>query len=158
MGGGVFLVRNEEYHTFSEYMKSNSLTPSEEDYIEMIYRLSFEESSIKLNDISKSLNIKPPSVTKMVKKLDKKNLLIYTKYGDIKLTRIGKIVGKKLLDRHNTIYEFLMLIGVEDGIHEETEKIEHTISVETLRKINKLIDFLNHEKDILEKLRNFKRD
>lgn len=151
-------MNREEYHTFSEYMKSNSLTPSEEDYIEMIYRISIKEKIIKLNDISKSLNIKPPSVTKMVKKLDQKNLLIYTKYGDIKLTEIGKIIGKKLLYRHNTVYKFLLIIGVEENIHEETEKIEHTISTETLNKINRLIDYFYDEEDRVDKLRSFKKD
>ena len=120
--------KREEYYTFNEYMKYNSLTPSEEDYIEMIYRLSLSEDKIKLKEISTSLNIKPPSVTKMIKKLESKNLLIYRKYDYIQLTDIGKIVGKRLFDRHNVIYSFLETIGLKEYIHEETEKIEHTIS------------------------------
>ena len=127
--------KREEYYTFNEYMKYNSLTPSEEDYIEMIYRLSLSEDKIKLKEISTSLNIKPPSVTKMIKKLESKNLLIYRKYDYIQLTDIGEIVGKRLFDRHNVVYSFLETIGLKEYIHEETEKIEHTISIETLLRI-----------------------
>lgn len=147
--------KREEYYTFNEYMKYNSLTPSEEDYIEMIYRLSLSEDKIKLKEISTSLNIKPPSVTKMIKKLESKNLLIYRKYDYIQLTDIGKIVGKRLFDRHNVIYSFLETIGLKEYIHEETEKIEHTISIETLLRIDELINFFEENESLLKKFREY---
>ena len=145
--------KREEYYTFNEYMKYNSLTPSEEDYIEMIYRLSLNEDKIKLKEISTSLNIKPPSVTKMIKKLESKNLLIYRKYDYIQLTDIGEIVGKRLFDRHNVVYSFLETIGLKEYIHEETEKIEHTISIETLLRIDELINFFGENESLLKKFR-----
>ncbi|QJA10157.1 MarR family transcriptional regulator [Romboutsia sp. CE17] len=136
-------------------MKYNSLTPSEEDYIEMIYRLSLNEEKIKLKEISDSLNIKPPSVTKMIKKLESKNFLIYRKYDYIKLTNMGEIVGKRLYDRHNIIYSFLQTIGLKEYIHEETEKIEHTISIETLIRIKELLRFFKENEEVLIKFRNY---
>ncbi|MBC5995145.1 MarR family transcriptional regulator [Romboutsia hominis] len=136
-------------------MKYNSLTPSEEDYIEMIYRLSLNEDKIKLKEISTSLNIKPPSVTKMIKKLESKNLLIYRKYDYIQLTDIGEIVGKRLFDRHNVVYSFLETIGLKEYIHEETEKIEHTISIETLLRIDELINFFGENESLLKKFREY---
>ncbi|WP_243155194.1 metal-dependent transcriptional regulator [Romboutsia sp. CE17] len=145
----------EDYYTFNEYMKYNSLTPSEEDYIEMIYRLSLNEEKIKLKEISDSLNIKPPSVTKMIKKLESKNFLIYRKYDYIKLTNMGEIVGKRLYDRHNIIYSFLQTIGLKEYIHEETEKIEHTISIETLIRIKELLRFFKENEEVLIKFRNY---
>ena len=147
--------KREEYYTFNGYMKYNSLTPSEEDYIEMIYRLSLNEDKIKLKEISNSLNIKPPSVTKMIKKLESKNLLIYRKYDYIQLTDIGEIVGKRLFDRHNVVYSFLETIGLREYIHEETEKIEHTISIETLLRIDELIYFFKENEALLKKFREY---
>ena len=149
--------KREEYYTFNEYMKYNSLTPSEEDYIEMIYRLSLSEDKIKLKEISTSLNIKPPSVTKMIKKLESKNLLIYRKYDYIQLTDIGEIVGKRLFDRHNVVYSFLETIGLREYIHEETEKIEHTISIETLLRIDELINFFEENESLLKKFREYQK-
>ena len=147
----------EDYYTFNEYMKYNSLTPSEEDYIEMIYRLSLKEDKIKLKEISTSLNIKPPSVTKMIKKLEAKKLLIYRKYDYIKLTDIGVIVGKRLFDRHNIVYTFLKTIGLKEYIHEETEKVEHTISIETLIRIEEVTNFLKDNKEILRLFRDYQK-
>lgn len=123
----------------------------------MIYRLSLSEDKIKLKEISTSLNIKPPSVTKMIKKLESKNLLIYRKYDYIQLTDIGEIVGKRLFDRHNVVYSFLETIGLKEYIHEETEKIEHTISIETLLRIDELINFFEENESLLKKFREYQK-
>ena len=147
------MSKREDYYTFNEYMKNNKLTPSEEDYIEMIYRLNLEDDKVQVKDISKKLNIKPPSVTKMIKKLNDKNMLIYRKYDNIELTSLGKSVGERLLNRHNIIKEFLIILGIRDSIHEETETIEHTINVETLVKIEELINFFIDNEDVLKRLR-----
>jgi len=60
----------------------------------------------------------------------------------INLTEKGIEMGKYLLYRHSTIFEFLNLIGVNKNILEQTENIEHAIYNETLDKISKLIKFL----------------
>ena len=68
----------QEYHTLYDYMKQANLTASEEDYIEMIYRLAQPNKiEIRVNELATSLNIKSSSVTKMIKKLNEKNLIIY---------------------------------------------------------------------------------
>ena len=152
------MSRREDYYTFNEYMKNNKLTPSEEDYIEMIYRLNLENDKVQVKDISKKLNIKPPSVTKMIKKLNDKNMLIYKKYDSIELTSLGESVGEKLLSRHNTIKEFLTILGIKESIHEETETIEHTINVETLMKIEELINFFRNNEDVLSRLKSYQEE
>ncbi|MEW9078275.1 metal-dependent transcriptional regulator [Terrisporobacter glycolicus] len=152
------MSRREDYYTFNEYMKNNKLTPSEEDYIEMIYRLNLENDKVQVKDISNKLNIKPPSVTKMIKKLNDKNMLIYKKYDSIELTSLGESVGEKLLSRHNTIKEFLTILGIKESIHEETETIEHTINVETLMKIEELINFFRNNEDVLSRLKSYQEE
>lgn len=149
------MENKKEYYTFNEYIKKNNLTPSEEDYIEMIYRLFLQDENVKVSDISKSLNITPPSVTKMVKKLSEKELLIYKKYDYVEISDMGKIIGQQLLNRHNVVNEFLKIIGLKNDIHEETEKIEHTINMETLIKIEEHIKFFSLNKDILERLKEY---
>ena len=65
-------------------MKNNKLTPSEEDYVEMIYRINLNRGNVQVKDVANELNIKPASVTKMVKKLNDKDILEYKKYDYIK--------------------------------------------------------------------------
>lgn len=149
------MKNKKEYYTFNEYIKKNKLTPSEEDYIEMIYRLFLQEEHVKVSDISKHLNITPPSVTKMVKKLSEKELIVYKKYDYVVLSDMGKIVGQQLLNRHDIVNKFLNILGLKDKIHEETEKIEHTISIETLMKIEEHIEFFNSNKDVFDRLKEY---
>ncbi len=135
-------MNEEEFHTFREYM-DKELTASMEDYIEMIYRLSKENGYTRIQELANNLNVQPPSATKMIQKLSEMNLLKYKKYDVVVLEEDGKILGKKLLIRHNTVEELLRLIGVdESNILSETEKIEHTISDLTLKCIKKYINKL----------------
>jgi len=135
-------MNEEEFHTFREYM-DKELTASMEDYIEMIYRLSKENGYTRIQELANNLNVQPPSATKMIQKLSEMNLLKYKKYDVIVLEEDGKVLGKKLLIRHNTVEELLRIIGVdESNILSETEKIEHTISDLTLKCIKKYINKL----------------
>ena len=73
-----------------------------------------------------------------------RNETYYEKYGCIKLTKKGNEVGEFLLFRHKTVFNFLEIIGVEENLLEQTEKIEHDICEETLGKISELIIFLQN--------------
>ena len=135
-------ISNESFYTFSEYIKNDSklITPSMEDYIEMIYRLSINNNfGIRVNDLSEALNVKPPSTTKMMKRLFELNICEYKKHGAIYLTENGVNIGKYLLLRHNTIETFLKYLGVKETLFDQTEKIEHLINSETLECINKFL-------------------
>jgi Mn-dependent DtxR family transcriptional regulator len=122
--------------------EKNELSACEEDYIEMIYRLCGEHHDFtRVVDLAAALNVKPPSVTKMIKKLGERGYLKYIKYGIIELEDSGRRIGKDLLFRHNTIEAFLNLLNIKEDILEETEKIEHTINAETLLGIRRLLYF-----------------
>lgn len=149
-------MAEEEFYTFREYMnKGQTLSASMQDYLEMIYRLSQEHGFTRIYDLAAALNIQPPSATKMVQKLAKLGLVDYKKYEVIFLSEEGKQMGSFLLERHQTIQSFLQLIGVEEGLLEETEKIEHTINLSTLQALRKLVGFLNSKPEILNELINF---
>lgn len=144
----------EKFFTFSQYMKNdtNIISASAEDYIEMIYRLSLKNGFTRVNELAISLNVQPPSVTKMVKKLSSLNLIKYEKYGVIILEEEGKYIGKLLLKRHNTIENFLKLLDINDKVLEETEKMEHTTSNDVLNGICKLLDFFESNPSLKEEL------
>lgn len=140
-------MKNSDFYTYRGYgIKGEKLlSPSMEDYIEMIYRLTCEIGNVRVNDLSESLNVQPPSTTKMIKRLSVGGYVNYEKYGFVKLTDKGMEKGKYLMYRHTTIYSFLQLIGVSENLLEQTEKIEHAICEETLQKINNLVNTLNDE-------------
>jgi len=142
------------FYTFNNYFKINSniVTASMEDYIEMIYRLSNKTGFTRVVDLSKALNVKPASITNMIRKLDELSLVTYEKYGYIKLTEEGHSYGAYLLYRHNTIEKFLTIIGVTNNILEETEKIENVLSKETFERIEYFIEIIDNHPIIKDKL------
>lgn len=150
---------NKKFHTVRGYeilkKDKNLLTNSMEDYLEMIYRNSLECGYTRINEISKSLNIRPSSATKMVQKLSEIGFVNYEKYGIIKLTKKGEDMGSFLLKRHSIIENFLKNIGVKKDILVNIELIEHSVTKEALEKIDLLNRFLKENDDIKEKLQNF---
>ncbi|MHB9095253.1 MAG: transcriptional regulator MntR [Eubacteriales bacterium] len=143
---------DEEFFTFREYMKKEDgpMTACMEDYLEMIYRLSLDTGFTRIHDLAASLNVQPPSATKMVQKLAEAQLVNYEKYGMITLSQSGQVVGKQLLERHEIVENFLRLLGVKEALLEETEKIEHTLSEDTLACLKDFVVFLNNRPKLLK--------
>lgn len=150
-----------EFHTFRGYeiIKKNQdqLTPSMEDYLEMIYRNCRGAGYARISQLAEQLNVKAPSASKTVSKLAEMGYLYYKKYGVIQLTPNGEMMGAFLLDRHKTVERFLRNIGVlEDMVLLETELVEHHLSIDTVKNLKILNDFLANSPEVLEKLRLFK--
>lgn len=149
------------FHTVRGYENINLtrklLTPSMEDYLEMIYRCSMEEKVVRLNKIAQMLNVRDSSASRMMKKFGELSLIKYERYGVIILTEEGINIGKYLLERHNIVKKFLEYLECERDILEETELIEHIISSETINNIDMLNMFFAENIDVLERYRNFKK-
>jgi Mn-dependent DtxR family transcriptional regulator len=133
-------------------------TPSMEDYLERIYKLIDEKGYARVSDIAEGLEVHPSSVTKMIQKLDKDSYLVYEKYRGLILTSKGKKMGKRLVDRHQLLEEFLTTIGVnEENIYKDVEGIEHHLSWDSITCIETLLEYFRREpgrKDELQQIRN----
>lgn len=128
-------------------------TPSMEDYLERIYKLIDEKGYARVSDIAEGLEVHPSSVTKMIQKLDKDEYLIYEKYRGLVLTNKGKKVGKRLVDRHQLLEEFLELIGVqEENIYKDVEGIEHHLSWDSITRIETLVEYFRRDQERVQTL------
>lgn len=121
--------------------KEGYLTPAMEDYLEMVYRQCMEHEFARVGQLAGLLNVKAPSASKMIVKLSSLGYLKYGPYERIQLTERGQSVGEYLLKRHETLEDFLTLIGSPDPL-EETELIEHSLSLETVAHLSVLMKFL----------------
>ncbi|OHX53827.1 transcriptional regulator MntR [Planococcus faecalis] len=133
-------------------------TPSMEDHIEIIYSLIEQKGYARVSDIAEALSVLPSSVTKMVQKLDKDGYLIYERYRGLVLTPRGQKLGKRLLERHGLLEQFLQLIGVdEERIYEDVEGIEHHLSWNSIDRITDLVQLLEESPDFRDKLEQLKK-
>lgn len=134
-----------------------SLSDSEERYVEAIHSLIKEHGYARPADIAMTLNVKPPSVTNMLKKLDGEKFAEYTRYRGVILTRKGKMLAEALEKRHQTLRSFLELIGVsERNAEKDACEIEHKINLETVQKLAKFVDFIQSAPETPTFLKHFK--
>ncbi|GLY09739.1 transcriptional regulator MntR [Bacillus badius] len=133
-------------------------TPSMEDYIEQIFILIDKKGYARVSDIAEALSVHPSSVTKMVQKLDKDEYLIYERYRGLVLTAKGKKIGKRLVERHDLLEEFLRIIGVkEEHIYEDVEGIEHHLSWNSIDRIADLVDYFNEDPARIQTLHSLQK-
>ena len=136
--------------------KKTSSTTSEEDYLEVIAELVELKGYATTLDISRFMNVSPPSVTKMLQKLDEKKYLEYEKYHGINLTDIGKQVADTIRRKHSTLLEFFEILNVGRGIaNQDTEGLEHHLNDKTIRQLRKFITFLKSNPKIIKQFREF---
>lgn len=131
----------EKYYTLNGYKIKNNLliTETMEDYIEMIYRNTIIDEDISVKEIATFLNVKPSSVSKMINKLKKIDIVNSKKYGHVSLTVKGKKLGKFYLNRHNTLTKFLKILNKDKFNLEQVEKIEHFVDKTTIKNIENFI-------------------
>ena len=112
-----------------------------EDYLEVIYELIRQKGYATPVDISESLNVSAPSVTKMLKRLDESKYLSYERYRGISLTQEGIAMAESIHEKHSLLVEFLKMIGVDENVaNTDAEGIEHHLHSETLKKLQVFIN------------------
>ena len=136
--------------------KKTTSTTSEEDYLEVIAELVELKGYATTLDISRFMNVSPPSVTKMLQKLDEKKYLEYEKYHGINLTHIGRQVADTIRRKHSTLLEFFEILNVGKGIaNQDTEGLEHHLNDKTIRQLKKFITFLKSNPKIIKQFHEF---
>ena len=119
------------------------MTLSEENYLKAIFHLIDGQNQVTVNEISKFLNIKMPSVNSMMKKFADKNWVIYESYKPLTITKEGKIQASMVVRKHRLTEMFLvekMGFGWEQ-VHEIAEQIEHLKSELFFDKIDELLNY-----------------
>ena len=146
-----------QFYTFRGYsllQGSEGLTPSMEDYLEMICRLSRQDGYTRAQEIANALHVKPPSVSRMVQRLARKGFVRYEKYDIVRLTPEGEEIGLYLMKRHELLEEFLRLIGLEDTLS-DAEKVEHNLSDMAISHIARLMEFFDTHPENLSAWRRY---
>jgi Mn-dependent DtxR family transcriptional regulator len=151
-----------DFHTVRGYQileqSRKLLTSAMEDYLEMIFRHSLTENYMRISTLAELLNVRPPSATSMVQKLDTLGLLKYKKYDLIFLTDKGVELGNFLLERHTIIETFLKNLGVAENVLTDTERIEHIVSDESLQKFILFNRFVKDNSDIAARYATYGSD
>jgi Mn-dependent DtxR family transcriptional regulator len=127
-------------HNVKQKVIHEQHTDRMEDYLEVIYELIKKRGYATQTDISESLNVSLPSVTKMLQRLDESKYLEYEKYRAINLTEEGIEVAENIHEKHGLLSEFFKMIGVDEAVANiDAEGIEHHLHPQTLKKLREFI-------------------
>ncbi|MGI8788031.1 MAG: metal-dependent transcriptional regulator [Pyrinomonadaceae bacterium] len=113
------------------------ITPIIEDYLKAIYTLEQREGQVRTVALAEILNVKPPTVTAMLKTLANFKFIKYEPYQAVELTEKGRLIALEIVRHHRLIELYLVeALGFSwDEVHEEAEVLEHFISEKLEAKI-----------------------
>jgi len=124
---------------------------SGEMYLETILILGKKNDVVRAVDIAEYLGISKPAVSKAVAKYKEEKLILIDTSGNISLTKDGKRIAEKIYDRHVSISEFLMCLGVdEETASIDACRIEHIISEKSFEAMKRYNDKHSKIKKIIK--------
>ena len=112
-------------------------TPAVEDYLKAIYQLSRGDAPVGTSAIADRLGVAPGSVTGMLKRLGRQELVEHERYQGARLTELGRREAIRMIRRHRILELFLVdVLGYTwDEVHVEAERLEHAASDELVNRM-----------------------
>lgn len=115
----------------------------EENYLKALLSLANADDEVSINDLSKRLNIKMPTVNSMMKRFAEKELVAYESYKPVKLSARGKKEASMIIRKHRLTEMFLVekMDFNWEQVHEIAEQIEHIQSPLFFEKMDALLGY-----------------
>ncbi len=111
-----------------------------EDYLEAMLMLQEKHGYIRSIDIAAALGVTKPSVSYAAKRLRENGYILMDKDGLITLTETGMAIAARIYQRHQTLTQLLLKLGVEDATaREDACRMEHDMSESTFQALRKLL-------------------
>jgi DtxR family transcriptional regulator, Mn-dependent transcriptional regulator len=106
------------------------LTRSVEDYLKSVFHLTSQGGFATTSDIAQMLEVAPPSVSGMMKRLSETGLIEHVPYRGVQLTPQGRRAALQMIRRHRILESYLTgKLGYDWGdVHVEAERLEHAVS------------------------------
>ncbi len=122
-------------------MKQHSET--KENYLKCIWHYSKEGATVSNKSIASHLGTSPASVTDMIRKLKKEELVVHENRRGVSLTEKGRQVALGILRKHRLWELFLVeTLGFTwANVHEIAEQLEHVEAPELIRRMDEFLGY-----------------
>lgn len=125
-------------------MKGRSnMTPNREDYLKIILELGGDTTKVNNKQIVSSLDVSAASVSEMISKLVKEELVEHSPYQGVQLTASGLQKASSLIRKHR-LWEVFLVEHLDyswNEVHDDAEVLEHVTSEHLA---DHLENYLNH--------------
>jgi DtxR family Mn-dependent transcriptional regulator len=119
-------------------------TEAVENYLKAIYYLATEDSAGATQlKIAQMVRVSISGVSKMLRTLEKADLIEYSPYRPVKLTDRGEKIALEII-RHHRLLELYLVnsLGYSwEDVHQEADRLEHYISERMEERIEKVLGF-----------------
>ncbi|MBD9911019.1 metal-dependent transcriptional regulator [Enterococcus faecium] len=119
------------------------MTPNREDYLKIILELGGDTTKVNNKQIVSSLDVSAASVSEMVSKLVKEELVEHSPYQGVQLTASGLQKASSLIRKHR-LWEVFLVEHLDyswNEVHDDAEVLEHVTSEHLA---DHLENYLNH--------------
>jgi DtxR family transcriptional regulator, Mn-dependent transcriptional regulator len=116
---------------------SVQITISKENYLKAIAEAENEGETVIAATLARWLDVSAPAVTMAIRRLKRDGLIRVAVSGEIGLTREGREIASRVLNRHHLIERMLTeIFGMEwYKVHDEAEQLEHAVSADFENKL-----------------------
>jgi DtxR family Mn-dependent transcriptional regulator len=113
-------------------LEARGLTAAVQDYAKAIYTLESRDGEASTTALATLLEVRPASVSGMLRKLSALGLVEHERYRGVRLTARGRRVALEVIRHHRLVELFLVeSLGMTwDEVHAEAEVLEHALSEE----------------------------
>ncbi|EME8217138.1 metal-dependent transcriptional regulator [Enterococcus faecium] len=119
------------------------MTPNREDYLKIILELGGDTTKVNNKQIVSSLDVSAASVSEMISKLVKEELVEHSPYQGVQLTASGMQKASSLIRKHR-LWEVFLVEHLDyswNEVHDDAEVLEHVTSEHLA---DHLENYLNH--------------
>lgn len=115
---------------------------NKQDYLGEIYRIqSRNNRCVKVTELAGVLKVSSPSVSEMIRRLEKDSLVTFESFGEICLTPSGVKEARKIIRKHELLEVFLQrILGIKKDIHKEAHILEHALSDRAADKLDMVLN------------------
>jgi DtxR family Mn-dependent transcriptional regulator len=120
---------------------TSEVTPAMRNYLADIYRLSQGESWVSTTTLAEAMDVSPPAVARMVKRLDGSGLLEHLPYQGVTLTPSGTREALLGIRRHRLVERFLVdMLGFGwHEAHDEADLLQSGVNQKIEDRIDELL-------------------
>ena len=127
--------------------ETRELTAAVQDYAKAIYTLESRDGAASTTDLATLLEVRPASVSGMLRKLSALGLVEHERYRGVRLTERGRRVALEVIRHHRLLELYLaQTLGLHvDDVHDEADRLEHVISEELEARIDRALGYPTHD-------------
>lgn len=129
--------------THERYGGDARITPAMEDYLKVILKLELDGIAPTTQRLADEMQLRPASVTNMVKRLAELNVVKHERYRGVELTPTGRNIALEVVRHHRLLELYLsreLGLSIED-VHDEADRLEHHLSETLERHMEQRLNF-----------------